>query len=122
MSDPVWVTPAGSLGDITSQSTITPITLSATPVYPASTVFYKLYLGSLPNGLSLSVLGVITGSALFVNADTVFGFTVQVYDNLGNSSLRDFYIQVKNPNPVWVTPTFYDLNGRQVTDTSIYIM
>lgn len=120
MSDPVWVTPAGSLGDITSQKLITPINLSATPVYPASTVFYKIYSGSLPNGLSLSILGVISGSANFVNADTIFGFTVQVYDNLGNSALRDFFITVKNPNPLWVTPSFYDLNGRQVTDTSIY--
>lgn len=120
MSDPVWVTPAGNLGDITSQKLITPINLSATPVYPATTVFYKIYSENLPPGLTLSMLGVINGSAQFVNADTIYGFTVQAYDDLGNTSLRDFYLTVKNPNPVWTTPSFYELNGRQITDTSVY--
>jgi len=120
MSDPIWVTPAGNLGTIVSQKLIIPITLSATPVYPATTIFYKIYSENLPPGLVLSVLGVISGTAQFVNADTVYGFTIQAYDDLGNTSLRDFFITIKNPNPVWITPSFYELNGRQVTDTSIY--
>lgn len=120
MSDPVWVTPAGNLGDVTSQKTITNINLSATPVYPASTVFYKLYQDTLPPGLTLSVLGVISGVPNYVTQDTTYGFTVQAYDNLGNTSLRDFNIAVKNPNPIWITPSYYILNGKQLTNTSLY--
>lgn len=120
MSNPVWITPAGSLGELTSQVIASPIQLTATPVYPASTVFYKLYQDTLPPGLNLSLLGVITGTPKYVTQDTVYGFTVQAYDNLGNSSLRDFNIVIKNPNPVWITPSYYILNGVTLTNTSVY--
>ena len=120
MSDPVWVTPAGNLGTVTSQKTITNIQLSATPVYPATTVFYKVYSDMLPPGLSLSTLGIISGNPNYVSQTSIYGFTIQAYDNLGNTSLRDFFITVQNPNPVWVTPSYYILNGQQLTDTSLY--
>jgi len=120
MSNPVWITPAGNLGIIVSQQTMTPVQLQATPEFPASTIFYRLYEGDLPPGVKLSSLGAITGNPIFVPQDTIYGFTIQAYDNLGNTSLRDFNFLVKNPNPVWKTPNTYVLNGATLTDTSLY--
>lgn len=120
MSNPTWITPAGNLGIIVSQQTMNPVILQASPQFPASTIFYRLYEGDLPPGVKLSVLGKITGTPIYVPQDVIYGFTVQAYDNLGNTSLREFNFLVKNPNPIWETPNTYVLNGTTLTDTSLY--
>jgi len=55
MAQPIWTTPAGTLGTFPSGiSTITQ--LIATPVAPATSVTYTLLSAILPAGLSIDIL------------------------------------------------------------------
>ena len=57
---------------------------------------------------------------VFKNKTCYAGVDILTIDNLGNVSFRDFNIKIKNPNPIWVTPTYYELNGKVITNTSVY--
>jgi hypothetical protein len=87
---PVWVTPAGSLGIFSEQ---TSITLSAFSVTDSdATINYSLASGSsLPLGLSLSSSGVISGTLPDITSDTTYSFTVNASD-LYNTVPRSFSI------------------------------
>jgi hypothetical protein len=101
---PVWVTPSGVLGTYTAQYNIVPFDLEATPVLPSTTVTYKLVLGSLPSGLSISKTGQISGIPQSVKSDSISEFTISAIDNRGRATERAFSIEIVNPSPVWVTP------------------
>lgn len=122
MADPVWVTPQGLLGTYTALYNIVPLSLQATPQYPATAVTYRLFNGLLPNGLSLSTIGVISGVPAFVQNifESITEFTVVAIDNLGNSSTRTFSLEIVNPNPIWLVPTGY--NGFLGTFTSFNLL
>lgn len=104
---PVWVTPAGTLGTYPSQTLILPsITLSATPVSPATSITYKLLSGSLPTGVTLSNTGIISGTPSDTVTDKLYSFVVRATDNLGNIRDRGFTLTVTgNLVPTFLTPT-----------------
>lgn len=85
-SQPIWNTPAGTLGTYPATLAVT-IQLSASAILPASSVQYKVLSGTLPDGLSLSLDGVITGTPTLVVTDSTSTFTVRATDNL--NSIRD---------------------------------
>lgn len=91
MRQPVWNTPAGSLGNFPS-ATIFTYQLSATPQLPAVTLTYNIISGSLPNGLTMDENGLITGTTLFVIGTTTNTFVVRATDNYGNIRDRTFDI------------------------------
>ena len=109
MAQPVWNTPAGSLGVYPAGLAFV-IQLSATAQSPASNVTYTLLSGSLPIGTSLSPItinstGLITGIPSVVFVDTVNIFTIRATDNLGNIRDRTFSIGVSGvSNPSFTTP------------------
>ena len=105
MTEPVWVTPAGSLGLYGAALPITPIQLEANPVAPATSVTYKLYSGNLPTGLTLSSSGLISGTIVENLINSTISFTVVATDDIQQSSLRNFSIDVIAHDPVWVTPS-----------------
>jgi hypothetical protein len=92
--------------------------LSAAPVSPATSITYQLLSGSLPSGLSLSSVGLISGTPTLVTQNTVSGFTIRVTDNLGNLRDRTFSINVSGSAvPQFTTPNGSLLN----TQDSLWI-
>lgn len=90
---PTWNTPAGSLGTYPAGIAVLNI-LSASAVSPATTVQYTLLSGSLPNGLTLSTAGVISGTPTLVATDITYTFTVRATDNLTNIRDRTFSLTI----------------------------
>ncbi len=104
MSQPVWVTAAGSL------TPPAPYTLVATPVSPATTITYSLVTGLLPTGYTLSSAGVISGTTPVPLADTIYRFTVRATDTLGNFRDRSFSLVVSaSTGPQLTLPSYSSL-------------
>jgi len=93
MAQPIWNTPAGSLGTFPSLLPAT-FQLSASAQSPASSISYALLCGVLPPGLSLDQDGLITGTPALVTLATTSTFTVRVTDNLNNLRDRTFSMVV----------------------------
>ena len=93
MAQPIWNTPAGSLGSFPAQISIS-FTLSATAVSPATSVTYLFLSGELPNGVSLASNGILSGTPGIVRTDTTYTFSARATDNLGNLRDRTFSITI----------------------------
>jgi len=105
MAQPIWNTPAGSLGTFPSLLPVT-FQLSASAQSPASFISYALLCGVLPPGLSLDQDGLITGTPTLVTLATTSTFTVRVTDNLNNLRDRTFSMVVLGAAiPKFTTPT-----------------
>ena len=103
MTNPVWNTPEGSIGNFVNGSAVS-VAVSASAVAPATSVRYTLSRGTLPTYLTLnSGNGAITGIPSLVSQNVTNTFTVQATDNLGNKSYRVFAITILSTQPVWVT-------------------
>jgi hypothetical protein len=133
MSQPVWQTPAGSLGTI-PEGVFYSLPLVATS---GNTVYYQLIAGALPGGMQIDETGIITGIPnaqatiqgvpLDVPVDTLSKFAVRAYTRTGmvvNRLVdRTFTIEVANTAvPAFVTPAgqlsqTYD--GTLITDLQI---
>jgi len=96
---PIWVTPAGSLGTFTEQTSISTSALSVTDE-ESNTITYSLASGSsLPSGLSLnSSTGVISGTLPSIASNTTYTFTINASDGLNTVVPRTFSI-TSNANP-----------------------
>jgi hypothetical protein len=105
MTQPVWITPAGSIGAYPS-SILLQITVLANPVSPAVSVTYKIISGAFPVGLFLTPDGVISGIPALVTKDTTYSFVIRATDNLGNIRDRTFTMIVSGVvNPEFTTPS-----------------
>jgi hypothetical protein len=105
MAQPIWNTTAGTLGTFSALNGIIPIQLSASPVLPATSVSYQTLSGSLPNGLVMTVTGIISGIPQSVPENTDYIFVVRATDNLGNIRDRTFSIIVSGAQaPSFTTP------------------
>jgi hypothetical protein len=104
MAQPIWNTPAGSLGTYPF-GILSEYTLSAQAVLPAVSLEYILLSGSLPPGLSLSIEGVISGIPTLVTTETISTFAVRVTDNYGSIRDRTFSITITGSAlPSFTTP------------------
>ena len=104
MAQPVWNTPAGSIGTFPSTLPLL-VQLSASSVTPATTVTYLLLSGSLPSGVTMSTNGLISGTPTLVTTDSSTTFTVRATDNLGNLRDRTFSMGVSGVAiPQFTTP------------------
>jgi len=114
MSQPVWQTPAGSLGTI-PEGVFYSLPLSATA---DNTVYYQLIAGALPRGMQIDETGIIVGIPnaratiqgvpLDVPVDTVSKFAVRAFTRTGQVvnrlADRTFTIEVANTSiPAFVT-------------------
>lgn len=117
LPEPVWVTPAGSLGSFPALVPVT-YTLNATAQLPATTVTYSLISGSLPTGLNLDENGVIYGTPNLVTGNTLSSFTVRATDNLQIIKDRTFIMTITGV----AIPQFTTPNGSILTtQDSIWI-
>lgn len=104
MSAPKWITPAGLVGVYPAQIAMS-LQLEAEAIIPAISVSYKLLSGSLPDGMSLRIDGVISGIPALVTSDTTSIFVIRITDNLGNINDRTFSIRVSGEAlPTFTTP------------------
>jgi len=104
MAQPVWNTPAGSIGSFPALLPMA-FQLSASAVLPASNVNYTLLSGTLPSGLSINEDGLISGTPTLVTRNTLSTFAVRVTDNLQSIRDRTFSINVSGSAvPQFTTP------------------
>lgn len=110
MAQPIWNTPAGSIGSFPALLPMA-FQLSANAVLPASTVIYTLLSGSLPSGLSINEDGLISGTPTLVTRNTLSSFAVRVTDNLQSIRDRTFVINVSGS----AVPQFTTPNGSLIS-------
>ena len=107
MSQPIWNTPAGSIGSFPYGYSML-FVLSASPVSPATSVTYQVLAGSLPGGIILNTSnGVLSGTPTLVTSDTLNTFTVRATDNLNNIRDRTFTMLITGA----ATPQFTTQSG-----------
>lgn len=110
MAQPVWNTPAGSIGTYPATIAMS-VQLSASAVYPATTVTYTLLSGTLPNGISINSSGLISGTPTLITRDTTSTFTIRATDNLSNIRDRTFSMSLSGVAiPEFTTPAGSILN------------
>lgn len=117
MAQPIWSTTAGSIGNYPALLAMS-YQLSASAVTPATTVTYTLLSGSLPDGLSISSSGLISGTPALVTQDVSSIFTIRATDNLSNLRDRTFSITISGS----AIPQFTTPNGNLLsTQDSLWI-
>jgi len=105
MAQPVWTTPAGNIATFAALIPSN-FQLQATAVSPALSVTYAIISGVLPNGMTMSNSGYISGTPGIVNENTIFTFVVRATDNLSNIRDRTFTITISgSANPHFSTPS-----------------
>jgi hypothetical protein len=126
MTQPVWITPAGSLGVIPVGVFFQLTLLGELPGEPGAQIYYTIIAGKLPDGMQCSANGVISGTPdavaslqgvpLEVARDTTSKFTVRIYPEEDPTNIRDrtFTLTIAIiPEPTWITPagqigSYYD--------------
>jgi hypothetical protein len=117
MAQPIWNTPAGSIGSYPALVSAL-FQLSASAVAPASSVTYALISGVLPDGLSITLNGIISGTPAIVTSNVISTFTIRATDNLGNLRDRTFSMTITGT----AIPQFLTPNGSILTtQDSIWI-
>lgn len=106
MAQPVWNTPKGDLGTYNSDIDFRYV-LSAYALFPAGGITYKLLNGKLPDNVTLSEDGIISGHPWPVKVDTISNFTIRVTDNLGEFRDRTFFFTILGGAP----PAFLTSSG-----------
>lgn len=104
MTQPIWNTPAGSLGSFPALISLE-VQLSASALMPATSIQYSLLSGTLPTGLSMTVDGLIYGLPTLVITDTTNTFTLRITDNLNSIRDRTFSMKISGAVlPQFTTP------------------
>lgn len=142
MAQPIWITPAGSLGSIPEGIFYSTPLVATDP--EANTVYYELIAGSLPPGIQINETGILTGVPksqatiqgvpLDVTQSTTSKFAIRAYTTttVGGITIinrladRTFTLTITNPGaPEFITPaglidSLYDgtqLSGLQIEYT-----
>ena len=117
MAQPVWETPAGSLGTIPEGVFYSTPLVAVDP--EADTVYFQLIAGQLPPGLQIQQSGLLAGVPLAVvtvqgvpeevSRDVESKFAVRAYTRIGNTvnrlADRTFTLTVTGQDaPEWITP------------------
>jgi hypothetical protein len=97
MTQPNWITPAGSLGTFPSNRFLS-LSLVAVPMAPAKTVTLEYLGGILPIGIKEDPIkfqnNTISGTPQNVLEPTDYSFVIRATDNLGNIKDRTFTINI----------------------------
>lgn len=122
MAQPIWNTPAGSLGSFPTQILLA-VQLSASIALPSTSVTYALLSGTLPSGLSCDSDGLISGVPNLVTEDTSSTFTIRVTDNFNNLRDRTFSMTISGVAvPKFTTPEGSLLTTQDSIWTSLQIL
>ena len=119
---PIWNTRAGSLGTCTAGTKFS-VQLSASPVFPAGQVSYKLLSGNLPIGtfddpITINRDGLLSGTPENTISQNLVTFTVRATDDYSNITDRTFTLTVIEFN----NPKFLVTSGEIINTTdSVYV-
>jgi hypothetical protein len=117
MAQPIWNTPAGTIGTYPAL-TLMDFQLNASAVSPATSVTYTLLSGSLPDGVAITSGGLIYGTPSLVVTNETYAFAVRATDNLGGLRDRTFSMSVSGI----ATPQITTPNGSILsTQDSIWV-
>ena len=131
MAQPVWITPAGSLGTV-PEGVFYSVPLAAYDPLHADTIYYEVLAGELPPGVYCDPLtGIISGVPTQVSASTTSQFAIRAYTQQTISGVkvikaladRTFTMTVNvNSDPQFTTPQgqiaeYYD--GSRVLDLQV---
>lgn len=83
---PTWVTPTGSIGSYPSQIALA-FNFQATAASPATITSYTIITGTLPNGLTFSSNGLLSGTPTILPQEQIFSFVIRATDS--NNAIRD---------------------------------
>jgi hypothetical protein len=123
MAQPVWNTPAGSIGSY-PYGVVSAFQFSASAVLPATSIAsYVVLAGSLPTGVTLNTTtGILSGIPILVLTDTISTFTVRATDNQGNIRDRTFTMTITGSAvPQFLTPAGVLLSTQDSIWTQINI-
>lgn len=102
MLKPIWNTYPGNIGDVLEGS---PFTFALNYTNPLVTpITLQMIAGSLPPGLTMSPLGVISGTVLDEPLEKSYSFAVRLTNAQGFAD-RSFTINIQDNVPVWNDPT-----------------
>lgn len=105
MAQPNWNTPAGTIGTYPSLVEMIPFQLSASAVLPAVTITYQIISGNLPDGVTITSDGFISGIPGLVTSNSTYTFVVRATDNFQNIADRTFNLIVSGvASPEFTTP------------------
>lgn len=115
MAQPIWNTPAGSIGQFLERRPVV-FQFEAISADGLSNVTYNLQSGRLPEGLPENPIvlrsdGVLLGIPAEVGTDVSYSFTVRATDSLGNIRDRSFTMTVTGASP----PRFLTYPGTIIT-------
>lgn len=100
---PVWVTPSGVLGSFYNDDNVEISLVASDPNNNIDS--YAVTDGALPSGLVLNPYsGIIVGTVNNALAGN-YTFEVTVSDTTNKSASRDFTIEIKQREVVWLTPS-----------------
>ena len=101
MTQPTWITPAGTLGTFPAATPFN-VQLIATA---NTSLTYVIISGSLPAGVTMDVHGSISGTPGIVTSLTKYPIVVRATDTLGNLRDRSFSISISGTAaPAFTTP------------------
>ncbi len=106
MAQPIWNTPAGSIGSY-PYGVVLAFQFSVSAVLPATSIAsYVVQAGALPTGVTLNTTtGILSGIPILVLNDTISTFTVRATDNQGNIRDRTFTMTITGSAvPQFLTP------------------
>ena len=114
MSNPIWTTPAGSLGTI-PESTFYQLTLQA-----SGAVRYTALAGNLPPGMYVTATGSLQGVPVVTSITTgrSYSFSVRAISSDGLVADRTFSLTISNIIPPQITPKTASLG--EVFDGTFY--
>jgi hypothetical protein len=126
-SQPIWQTPAGSLGTI-PEGVYYNTQLFATPQLIGEQVYYEVIAGALPGGFQCTTNGQLSGVPSPVTRDTISKFAIRAFTKDGMGAIsrysdRTFTFNIADINsPYFITPpgliaNIYD--GTLVSDLKI---
>jgi hypothetical protein len=94
---PVFTTPSGSLGTLTSSNSGAANLTAVVATDPEGTaITYTIFSGSIPTGITFNSNGTWSGTAAAETSDTTYNFVVQASDGI-NATTRSFSIAVLAP-------------------------
>lgn len=93
MAQPIWNVDKGLIGVYPANIPFTKM-LTATPVFPATTITYTKIAGNLPTGVFFNSDGLLYGTPATVGMDINYTFVLRALDNKNNIADRTFSITI----------------------------
>ena len=122
-NNPVFITPAGSIGQFYDGTPVDPIQIVTSDPDPLDTTVISIAAGELPPGLSISRTGLITGYIIPINAVTINGGFDRTEPNVLAWDQYPFDFVINSPNKNYqFTLEITDGKGSDLRTYEMYVI